>query len=53
MSRKFKNEMAKALEQVYSNIFQTTWDYLDPREMQQLKEQGQKIREKSGFDATQ
>lgn len=50
---KFRNEIAKALEQVYSNIFQTTWDYLDPREMQQLKEQGQEIRKKSGFDVKQ
>lgn len=48
--RQFRNGMAKALENAYSDIFDTIWRFLNPAEMKHLKEQAMEIRKDAGFD---
>jgi hypothetical protein len=47
----FRTAVAQALEEeMYSRVLQTAWDYLDPQEMQVLKQQAEEIRAKAGFE---
>jgi hypothetical protein len=50
----FRNAVARALEEeMYGRVLQTAWDYLDPEEMQALKQQADEIRLKAGFEIRQ
>lgn len=46
-----QNKVAQALENAYTEVLQTVWDHLDPREMRGIKKQADEIKANTTFES--
>ncbi len=47
---RFYSDLRAALEDQYTQVMQTAWDFLNPTEMQTVSNQAQKVRDRTVFD---